>query len=139
MRLPLMAADALQLPLASGIVDVVTVAFGVRNFESLERGLEELVRVLRPGGTLLVLEFSTPRGAFATMLEWWSRTVPPKVGRLVSGDIEAYTYLPRSVAAFPEPCELTATLRSVGLSRITARPLTGGVATLYEGAKDGGG
>lgn len=134
-RLPLFAADALCLPLPDGCVDVVTVAFGVRNFENLETGLCDLVRVLRPGGLLLVLEFSRPRGPFAPLLAWWVRTVPPRVGRLISGDPEAYEYLPASVRTFPDSGDMCRTLAGVGLERVQARALTGGVASLYEGIK----
>ncbi len=141
-RLPLFAGDALGLPLADGAVDAVTVAFGVRNFESLERGIAELVRVLRPGGSLFVLEFSHPRGALAPLLRWWTRSVPPRVGRWLSGDPEAYTYLPSSVAAFPDREAMCGLLERAGLGGVRALALTGGVATLYEGrrpAAEGGG
>jgi demethylmenaquinone methyltransferase/2-methoxy-6-polyprenyl-1,4-benzoquinol methylase len=141
-RLPLAAADALRLPVATGAFDAATVAFGVRNFEDLDRGLAELVRVLRPGGRLLVLEFSRPRGAGAAVLRLWSNVVPPLVGRLLSGDPEAYSYLPASVESFPDGREMCARLERAGLDRVTATPLTGGVASLYEGRKgeqDGGG
>lgn len=134
-RLPLVAADALHMPFADGTVDAVTVAFGMRNFENLENGIEELVRVLRPGGVLLVLEFSRPRGALAPLLAWWVRTIPPRIGRLVSGDPEAYTYLPASVSSFAEGEALCRSLEDAGLTRVTSRPLTGGVATLYEGVR----
>ncbi len=136
-RLPLVAADALRLPVADGAVDAVTVAFGVRNFENLEAGLAELVRVLRPGGVLLALEFSRPRGALAPLLAWWARTVPPRVGRLLSGDPEAYTYLPASVSSFAEGEALCGKLEEAGLDKVTRRTLTGGVATLYEGVRRG--
>ena len=134
-RLSLVAADALRLPVADGAVDAVTVAFGVRNFESLEVGLSELVRVLRPGGTLLVLEFSRPRGLLAPLLAWWTRTVPPRIGRLLSGDSEAYTYLPASVNSFAEGEALCSRLEEAGLEGVTRRGLTGGVVTLYEGVR----
>jgi demethylmenaquinone methyltransferase/2-methoxy-6-polyprenyl-1,4-benzoquinol methylase len=135
-ELPLIAADALRLPMADGTVDVVTVAFGVRNFEDLDSGLRELVRVLRPGGRLLVLEFSQPSGPAAPILRAWVRLVPPLVGRLVSGDPEAYAYLTASVGSFPDADEMTGVLGRAGLGRISATALTGGVATLYEGAKE---
>ena len=134
-RLPLFAADALRLPLPDGCVDVVSVAFGVRNFEDLETGLGDLVRVLRPGGLLVVLEFSRPRGPLAPLLGWWVRTVPPRVGRLISGDPEAYDYLPASVSTFPDSDDMCRTLAGVGLEKVRARALTGGVASLYEGIK----
>jgi demethylmenaquinone methyltransferase/2-methoxy-6-polyprenyl-1,4-benzoquinol methylase len=132
-RLPLLAADALQLPVRADSMDAVTVAFGVRNFERLEQGLAEMVRVLRPRGRLIILEFSRPRGMFGPVTRWWVRNVPPRVGRWISGDPEAYSYLPDSVEAFPEGAALCAVLENVGLEEVVARPLTGGVATLYEG------
>ena len=133
--LPLCAADALRLPFAEATFDVVTVAFGIRNFADLEVGLGELVRVLRPGGVLLVLEFSRPRGVLAPLLGWWVRHVPPRVGRWLSGDAEAYDYLPASVSTFPEGPAMCRGLESAGLTDVTVRPLTGGVASLYEGAR----
>jgi demethylmenaquinone methyltransferase/2-methoxy-6-polyprenyl-1,4-benzoquinol methylase len=134
-RLGLCAADALRLPVADAAVDVVTVAFGVRNFADLELGLSELVRVLRPGGTLLVLEFSRPRGALAPLLGWWARSVPPRIGRWLSGDPEAYSYLPASVNNFPEGGEMCRALENAGLENVEVERLTGGVASLYEGKK----
>jgi demethylmenaquinone methyltransferase/2-methoxy-6-polyprenyl-1,4-benzoquinol methylase len=131
----LCAADALRLPIADCAVDVVTVAFGVRNFADLELGLSELVRVLRPGGTLLVLEFSRPRGPMAPLFGWWARSVPPRVGRWVSGDPEAYSYLPISVNSFPEGGEMCRTLENAGLRNVEVRRLTAGIASLYEGKR----
>jgi demethylmenaquinone methyltransferase/2-methoxy-6-polyprenyl-1,4-benzoquinol methylase len=130
--LPLVAADALRLPLRDGAVGTVTVAFGVRNFERLEAGLAEVGRVLRPGGLLLVLEFSRPRGVLAPLLAWWAGSVPPLLGRALSGDGEAYRYLPRSVAEFPSGHDFEAVLARVGYEGVRHRRLTGGVATLYE-------
>jgi len=134
-RLPLFAGDALRLPLSENAVDMVTVAFGVRNFESLEHGLAELVRVLRPGGWLVILEFSHPHGPLAPVLGWWTRTVPPRLGRWLSGDPEAYTYLPASVESFPDAGAMSALLARLGLTDVRASAQTGGVATLYEGRK----
>ncbi len=128
-------ADALKLPMADAGVDVVTVAFGVRNFEDLEHGLAELIRVLKPGGTLLVLEFSHPRGLFGPFLGWWVRTVPPRLGRLISGDPEAYQYLPASVGAFADADGMCRILGGLGLVEIEATPFTGGVCTLYQGVR----
>jgi len=134
-RLPLFAGDALALPVADASVDAVTVAFGVRNFEDLAVGLAELIRVLRPGGWLFILEFSQPRGPLAPLLGWWARTVPPRVGRWLSGDPEAYSYLPASVSTFPSLERMTGVLGDVGLEEISGRPLTGGVAALYGGRR----
>ena len=133
--LQLTVADALALPVADASVDVVTVAFGVRNFEDLERGLAELVRVLRPGGTLLVLEFSHPHGLFGPFLGWWVRTIPPRIGRVISGDPEAYQYLPASVGEFADAESMCGILDGLGLDNVVATPLTGGVCTLYQAAR----
>jgi len=133
--LPLFAGDALSLPVTEGCVDVVTVAFGVRNFENLEKGLRELIRILHPGGVLLILEFSRPSGLFGPLMRGWVRTVPPLVGRWISGDSEAYSYLPQSVAEFPQGRRMVDLLESVGLIKVSARPVTGGVATVYEGQR----
>jgi demethylmenaquinone methyltransferase/2-methoxy-6-polyprenyl-1,4-benzoquinol methylase len=131
-RLPLFAADALRLPVADASVAVITVAFGVRNLVDLDAGLRELRRVLQPGGALLILEFSAPRGALAPVLRWWSRAVPPRLGRWISGDDQAYTYLPESVERFDDRAEMLRRLADAGLDRLGAHPQTGGVATLYE-------
>ena len=136
--LPIVAADALALPLPDGAVAGVTVAFGVRNFHDLERGLSEAIRVLRPGGLLAILEFSRPSGPLGAAAAAWSRTVPPLVGRVISGDPEAYAYLPASVDRFPDTPELEALLRRLGLERVRGRRLTGGVVTLYEAWKPRG-
>lgn len=138
-RLPLFAGDALKLPVAHGCVDVVSVAFGIRNFENLEQGLRELIRVLRPGGVLLILEFSRPQGLFGPLMRAWIRTVPPRLGRWLSGDSEAYSYLPQSVAEFPQGERMVALLESVGLEQVTACPVTGGVATVYQGQRSSDG
>jgi demethylmenaquinone methyltransferase/2-methoxy-6-polyprenyl-1,4-benzoquinol methylase len=133
------AADALRLPVADGALDAVTVAFGIRNFEDLEAGLHELARVLRPHGRVVILEFSTPRGGLAPVLRWWVRHVPPLVGRLISGDGEAYRYLSASVATFPDGDELCSLLHRAGFTGVRVTPLTGGVATLYDGTRAGNG
>lgn len=137
-RLVLTVADALALPLRDATVDVVTVAFGVRNFEHLESGLTELTRILRPGGALLILEFSRPTGVLGPVLEWWTRAVPPRIGRLVSGDVEAYRYLPTSVGSFADAETMCRILDALGLENVTARALTGGVCTLYQGFRPRG-
>ncbi len=134
-RLPLFAADALSLPLRDGAVGGVTVAFGVRNFQRLGAGLEELARVVRPGGALVILEFSQPAGVLGGLASMWARVVPPLVGRIVSGDSEAYSYLPASVDRFPDTSAMCSLLVDIGLERVRGTRLTGGVATLYEGWK----
>jgi len=95
--------DALQLPLQAESLEVITVAFGFRNFSNYRRGLDELLRVLRPGGTLAILEFSTPPNRlFRTCYQFYSTRVLPKIGGMISGDSDAYTYLPESVRKFPD-------------------------------------
>jgi len=133
--LELVAADALELPLADACVDVVTVSFGVRNFEDLERGLAELIRVLRPRGTLIGLEFSHPQSPLRPILGWWVPNGPPPTGRGPSGDREAYQYLPASVGAFADVEGMCRILAGVGLADVEAKPLTGGVCTLYQGVR----
>jgi demethylmenaquinone methyltransferase/2-methoxy-6-polyprenyl-1,4-benzoquinol methylase len=133
--LPLFAADALRLPIGDASVDVVTVAFGVRNLADLGTGLAEFGRVIRPGGELLVLEFSRPRGPLALVLEWWTRNIPPRVGRWVSGDREAYAYLPASVSTFVEGNEMCRALEGAGFTNVETLRLTGGVASLYQGRR----
>ncbi len=134
-RLPLFAADALRLPLPDGCVGGVTVAFGVRNFHDLRAGLAELIRVVRPGGCVLILEFSHPSGPLGLLARWWEAVVPPLVGRIVSGDPEAYRYLPESVGRFPDTGEMCGILENHGLERVSGSRFSGGVATLYEGWK----
>lgn len=127
----LTAGAAESLPLASGAFDVVTVAFGIRNFEDLERALREMRRVLRPGGQLRILEFSRPRsGPWGSLFTWYFISVLPKVGRWISGHPEAYSYLPASVASFHDAASLATILRNAGLTVIAMQPFTGGIATL---------
>jgi demethylmenaquinone methyltransferase/2-methoxy-6-polyprenyl-1,4-benzoquinol methylase len=131
-RITLQQADSAALPFADGRFDAVTVAFGVRNFEDLERGLREMLRVLKPGGRLFVLEFSKPRKApMKQLFRFYFHRVMPTVGRLVSKDSAAYTYLPQSVDAFPEGDDFVRILERCGGKGSRAMPLTGGIATLY--------
>ena len=109
-------------------------AFGVRNFQDLDRGLEEIRRVLRPGGTLVVLEFSQPRAFPVKQLYGvYSRHVLPRVGGALSKDDGAYRYLPASVAAFPSGDDFLARMRQAGYSDLLCQPLTFGIASLYRG------
>jgi demethylmenaquinone methyltransferase/2-methoxy-6-polyprenyl-1,4-benzoquinol methylase len=114
-----MAADALQLPFADQSFDLITSAFGFRNLVNYERGLREIARVLKPGGELGILEFSEPgAGPMAGLFRFYFRRVLPHVGAAISGNNEAYSYLPGSVAKFPAPTEITALLRRVGFENI---------------------
>ncbi|MEZ4756909.1 MAG: bifunctional demethylmenaquinone methyltransferase/2-methoxy-6-polyprenyl-1,4-benzoquinol methylase UbiE [Flavobacteriales bacterium] len=131
-RVVLQRADSAALPFPDATFDAVTVAFGVRNFEELERGLREMLRVLKPNGRLFVLEFSKPqRTPMRQLFRFYFHRVMPVVGRSVSRDSAAYTYLPKSVEAFPEGEAFLQLLRNAGGRECTAEALTGGIATLY--------
>lgn len=128
--------DGTQLPSQSGQFDAVSIAFGIRNLPSLEAGLQEMYRVLKPKGKVLVLEFSLPKNS---LIRWlylvYFRFVLPKVGALISGDAKAYHYLNESVEAFPSTQAFLAKMKVSGFSNCMAHPLTFGIATLYEGEK----
>lgn len=130
-RIELVRGDAAELPFPDGTFDVVTVAFGVRNFEDLERGVRGMVRVLRPGGRLFVLEFSRPRGSISPFYRFYFHRVMPFIGRMISKDSAAYTYLPASVDAFPEGAAFEGVLRANGAREVRSERLSGGIATLY--------
>lgn len=131
-RIDLVQAEAAELPFNPGTFDAITVAFGVRNFEDLQRGIDGMARVLRPGGRLFVLEFSRPqRTPFKQVFRFYFHRVMPLIGRLVSKDDAAYTYLPQSVDAFPQGEAFARYLRQAGLTVEAMHPLTFGVATLY--------
>jgi demethylmenaquinone methyltransferase / 2-methoxy-6-polyprenyl-1,4-benzoquinol methylase len=130
-RAALASGDAERLPLRSGLFDGALVAFGIRNVGDRAAALRELRRVLKPGGRLVVLEFSMPRGLLGAAYRFYFGRVLPRVGRLVSGDGSAYSYLPASVAVFPEPPEFGALLEQAGFGRVRWRALTAGIAHLY--------
>lgn len=135
-RIELLIGDSENLPFADSAFDAVTVAFGVRNFENLEKGLQEIYRVLRPGGMLVVLEFSRPRKfPFKQVYNFYFKFVLPKIGRLVSSDKSAYTYLPESVEAFPDGDNFLHVLKNVGFNNTQCRVLTFGVSSIYTGSK----
>jgi demethylmenaquinone methyltransferase/2-methoxy-6-polyprenyl-1,4-benzoquinol methylase len=126
-------ADALNLPYDAGRFDAVTVGFGVRNFADLDRGLREMARVLRPGGRLVVLEFTSPRRLpFSTFYSLWFDRVAPLLGR-ISDDPEAYAYLAESVRSFPGPRGLAEKMDAAGLGRIRYTILAGGIVTIHAG------
>lgn len=132
----LQKGDSEDLPFEDNIFDVVTVAFGVRNFEDLKKGLSEIHRVLKPGGQILVLEFSQPTGfPFKQVYTFYFKNILPGLGKLISKDSSAYTYLPESVGAFPFGKEFTGILEEVGFTATNFKPVTFGVATIYQGKK----
>lgn len=131
-QITLQQSDSENLPFADHTFDAATVAFGVRNFENLRAGLSELHRVIKPGGHLYVLEFSKPRNKVFSALYWfYFKTILPTVGKLVSSSMNAYSYLPKSVQAFPEGKEFEAILKDCGGKNVIIKPLTFGVSTLY--------
>ena len=132
-------ADAMALPLAGGAFDGVAVAFGVRNFENLDRGLQEIARVLKPGGRAAILEFAEPRrGTFALLYSFYFHRVLPVIGRVVSGLAGAYAYLPATVAGFPSADEFAGRLTAAGFVPLDRKPLTGGIAMLHVAARGAG-
>ena len=139
-RIPFVEADAQQLPFPSDHFQITCVAFGLRNVTDTDRGLAEMTRVTRPGGKVVVLEFSRPRHwFFGRMYRWYFRFLLPLVGQVFSRSKErAYEYLPESAMKFPDGEELLAKMRTHGLIDAVATPLTFGVATLYVGVKVGG-
>ena len=134
----LVEGDALALPLPGGAVDVAAVAFGIRNVADPLAALSEMARVVRPGGLVLVLEFSHPTTPpLAAAYRAYFTGVLPRVGRWVSGDGEAYEYLPRSVLRWPDPTELRASLEGAGLVECRFERFTGGIVCLHTGRVPG--
>ncbi len=133
-RVTLQQGDAANLPFSDGQFDAALVAFGVRNFEDLEAGLSDILRVLRPGGALVVLEFSRPR-AFPIKqgYAFYSKYILPRIGGALSDNEGAYEYLPASVQAFPDGQDFLRRMENAGFENTEARPLTFGVASLYKG------
>ena len=131
----LFEADALRLPLRDASLDLVTVAFGFRNLANYEDGLREMRRVLRPGGMAAVLEFSQPSNAlFAALYGFYSRRVLPWIGGLLTGNRDAYRYLPESIRKFPAAPELAEDMRRAGFTSVTFERFTGGSVALHIGA-----
>ncbi len=113
-KIPFLEADALRLPFADASFDLLTAAFGFRNLANYEEGLREMMRVLKPGGTLAILEFTEPpEGFLGNLYRWYFRGVLPRIGGMLSGDHDAYTYLPRSVSRFFRPAQLRELMESV--------------------------
>ncbi len=128
--------DAENLRFETGYFDAVTVAFGVRNYENLLKGLKEMNRVLRPNGMVAILEFSKP-AAFPVknMYNFYFKHILPRIGQKVSKNDEAYTYLPESVQQFPEGRDFMLLMKKAGYKQVAQKRLTFGIATLYSGKK----
>lgn len=135
-RIELIQGDSVALPFEADSFDAFTVAFGVRNFEDLQGGLKDMLRVLKPGGLGLVLEFSKPRRfPIKQVFGLYFKHIMPTVGKWVSKDPAAYTYLPESVDAFPEGNDFLEQMTLAGYTDVKAQRLTGGIATIYTGRK----
>ncbi len=135
-RIKLKQANSMNLPFADGEFDAAMVAFGVRNFEDLSKGITEIHRVLKNGGSLYVLEFSMPsRFPMRNLYRFYFRKVLPFVGGIVSGSKSAYTYLPESVFAFPEKEKFVEIMANAGFKNCNYKRLTFGVASIYVGSK----
>ena len=135
-RIELIPGDSVSLPFDDHTFDAYTVAFGVRNFEDLQGGLRDMLRVLKPGAMGLVLEFSKPKHfPIKQVFGLYFKYIMPTVGKWVSKDPSAYTYLPESVQAFPEGEGFLEELRRAGYEDVQAKSLTGGIATIYTGRK----
>jgi len=133
-RISLVQGDAATLPFEDGAFDAALVAFGVRNFEDLHAGLRDIRRALRPGGTLVVLEFSRPRRfPIKQLYAWYNRHVLPRIGGTLSPAQSAYEYLPRSVAAFPDGTDFLDRMDTAGFIDLLWTPLTFGIVSLYRG------
>lgn len=139
-RIRFLEADAQHLPFPSGMFQITTVAFGLRNVTDTDKGIAEMVRVTQPGGRIAILEFSQPRGwLFGRMYRFYFRHVLPRVGQMISRSKDnAYRYLPESVMQFPDGEALATRLRGHGLIDVRWHPLTFGIATLYVGVKPNG-
>lgn len=130
----LFEADALQLPVADASLDLVTTAFGFRNLTNYRDGLLELRRILKPGGTLAILEFSTPPNALlAAAYHIYSRSILPAIGGMISGSKDAYAYLPESVRKFPDADGLADQMREAGFVNVRFERMTAGIVALHLG------
>ena len=131
-RVKLTTGDCLAMPFEDASADAITVAYGVRNFEHLDKGYAEMLRVLRPGGLLCVVELSTPVNPLVKpFYKFYTRAIIPTVGRIVSKDNRAYSYLPESIAAVPQGDDMLRLIRNAGFSDAAFKRLTFGVCTIY--------
>jgi demethylmenaquinone methyltransferase/2-methoxy-6-polyprenyl-1,4-benzoquinol methylase len=133
--LPSSVCDAEQLPFRSGSFDLATVAFGLRNMTHKDRALAEMCRVLRPGGRLLVLEFSRVAGPLRKPYDWYSFNILPRLGQWVAGDADSYRYLAESIRMHPSQQELKAMMQAAGFGHVDVHNLTAGVVALHVGVK----
>jgi len=135
LRAWLAEGDGERLPVREGGYDAALVGFGIRNVSDPKRALREVHRALRPGGRFVVLEFSMPKGLLGNLYRAYFMQVLPRIGGLVSGERSAYSYLPASVARFPEPAEFAALMERAGFVSVRYQPLSFGIAWLHRGEK----
>lgn len=137
-QIELLQGDAARLPFLDNSFDTITVAFGVRNFEDLDKGLSEMLRVVKVGGQVVILEFSNPeRFPVKQVYRLYFKHILPKIGKWVSKDNNAYSYLPASVEKFPKPDDFLQTLSNMDMHNCAKKTLSFGIATLYWGNKTG--
>jgi demethylmenaquinone methyltransferase/2-methoxy-6-polyprenyl-1,4-benzoquinol methylase len=135
-KIDMIIGDSEALPFETGSIDAVTVAFGVRNFENLALGLSEILRVLKPKGTLVILETSVPeKTPFKQGYGLYTKNLLPLIGRLFSKDKSAYSYLSESAAQFPYGISFNNILKEIGFTTVVHHPQTFGVATIYQAVK----
>ncbi|MBC7994271.1 MAG: bifunctional demethylmenaquinone methyltransferase/2-methoxy-6-polyprenyl-1,4-benzoquinol methylase UbiE [Rhizobacter sp.] len=135
LALPTSICDAESLPFATGRFDLVSVAFGLRNMTHKDKALAEMCRVLRPGGRLLVLEFSKVAAPLEKAYDWYSFKVLPRIGQLVAGDADSYRYLAESIRMHPGQQELKAMMKTAGFGHVDVHNLSAGVVALHVGIK----
>lgn len=136
LKIPYVEADGMNLSFADDTFDAVTIAFGLRNFSNWQNGLMELRRILKTGGKLVILEFSTPvLPGFRQLFQFYFSNILPRIGGAVSGSRGAYEYLPDSVSKFPDQKNLAKMMSETGFSGVEYKNLTGGIAAIHSGAK----
>lgn len=134
--LPFIEGDALELPFGDGSFEATTIAFGLRNLASVEAGFKELLRVLKPGGRVVVLEFSKPKApVLRSFFKIYFTKILPLFGGLISGSKSAYQYLPDSVSRFPDQGQLASMMKDAGFEDVSFQNLTGGIAALHIGRR----
>lgn len=137
LSIPYLEADGMNLSFADETFEAVTIAFGLRNFSNWTDGLHELKRVLKKGGRLAILEFSTPQiPCFRQLFNFYFANILPRIGGSVSGSRGAYEYLPDSVSRFPDQKNLARMMREIGFSGVEYKNLTGGIAAIHTGIKE---
>lgn len=135
MVLPTLICDGESLPFPTGTFDLVSVAFGLRNMTHKDKALAEMNRVLKPGGRLLVLEFSKVAAPLTKAYDWYSFNVLPRIGQLVAGDAQSYRYLAESIRVHPGQAELRAMMKAAGFGHVDVHNLSAGVVALHMGIK----